>query len=77
MNAREKMQAALDLLNEIKESGYWPFSSPAPCSTEVKIKKGINQAIVGIETAIVWHDEMFGKGRDDMSAPRSVIEQVK
>lgn len=69
MNAREKMQAALDLLSEIKESGYWPFSSPAPCSTEVKIKKGINQAIVGIETAIVWHDEMFRKtGRPDSEA---------
>lgn len=69
MNAREKMTEAKRLLMEVKNSGYWPFASPAPCSTEVKIKKGINQAIVGIETAMVWHDEMFGKtGRPDSKA---------
>ena len=61
------MQAALDLLNEIKESGYWPFASPAPCSTERKIKENMNAAIERIDNAIFWHDEMFGKGRDDMS----------
>lgn len=69
MNAREKMTEAKRLLMEVKNSGYWPFASPCPCSTEVKIKKGINQAIVGIETAMVWHDEMFGKtGRPDSKA---------
>ena len=37
----------------------------------------MNAAIERIDNAIFWHDEMFGKGRDDMSAPCSVIEQVK
>jgi len=37
----------------------------------------MNAAIERIDNAIFWHDEMFGNGWDDMSAPRSVIEQVK
>ena len=41
MNAREKMTEAKRLLMEVKNSGYWPFASPAPCSTERKIKEKI------------------------------------
>lgn len=77
MNAREKMTEAKRLLMEVKNSGYWPFASPCPCSTERKIKENMNAAIERIDNAIFWHDEMFGNGRDDMSAPCSVIEQVK
>lgn len=77
MTNREKMVEARRLLREVKNSGYWPYASPAPCSTERKIKENMNEAIERIDNAIFWHDEMFGKGRDDMSAPCSVIEQVK
>ena len=52
MTPREKMQQALDLLQDIKQSGYWPLASPAPCSTECRIKDGINKAISGIEYAL-------------------------
>ena len=56
-----KMQACLDTLNEIAQSGYWPFASPAPCSTEVKIKEGIDKARTGLESAIYWHCQEFEK----------------
>lgn len=59
MNAREKMAEAARLLHEIKESGYWPFASPAPCSTETKIKVNLNAAITSIDNALYWHDQMF------------------
>lgn len=66
MTIREKMMEAKRLLVEVKNSGYWPFASPAPCSTEVKIKDNMNAAIERIDNAIFWHDEMFGKtGRPD------------
>lgn len=66
MTIREKMVEAKRLLVEVKNSGYWPFASPAPCSTEVKIKDNMNAAIERIDNAIFWHDEMFGKtGRPD------------
>lgn len=66
MTIREKMMEARRLLVEVKNSGYWPFASPAPCSTEVKIKDNMNAAIERIGNAIFWHDEMFDKtGRPD------------
>lgn len=78
MNAREKMTEARRLLMEVKNSGYWPFASPCPCSTEVKIKQGFYQAITGLENALFWHEQMFGKAKKDcMSAPCTTIEQVK
>lgn len=60
-NVEQKLQRCMDTLIEITQSGYWPFASPAPCSTEVKIKDGICDAIAGLEKAIFWHREMFGK----------------
>ena len=54
-------------LKDITESGYWPFDSPAPCSTEMRIKESINRAIANLETAQVCHEQMFGRtGRDPM-----------
>ena len=74
MNAREKMLEARKLLLEVKESGYWPFASPAPCSTEVKIKDNMNAAIDRIDNAIFGHDQMFTKhDRDDMHSPSATI----
>lgn len=67
MDTREKLQVCADTLREITESGYWPFASPAPCSTEVKIKENICAAIARVESALFWHDQMFGRtGRNCM-----------
>lgn len=69
---------SLETLKGITESGYWPYRSPAPCSTEVKIKKNIDRAIDGLSLALICHKEMFGKTkRDPMACMRSVIEENK
>ena len=76
MNIQQKLQMCIDTINEIKDSGYWPFASPAPCSTEVKIKKSINSAEANLQTALYWHEQMFGKtGRNPMECGRSVITE--
>lgn len=78
MNVEEKLRQCIDTLQEIKNSGYWPFASPSPCSTEVKIKQGFCQAITGLENALFWHEQMFGKTKKDcMSASCTTIKQVK
>lgn len=77
MSTEEKMQMCLDTLMSIRESGYWPYASPAPCSTEVKIKENMDTAIERIDNAIFWHDEMFGKtGRpDDKCVGTKIVEK--
>lgn len=78
MTVEEKLQQCIDTLTEIKESGYWPFASPAPCSTEVNIKNCINSSIANLQGALAWHHEMFGKtGRNCMEPGRSEIKTIK
>lgn len=74
----KKLMDALEILKSIEDSGYWPFASPAPCSTEVKIKRAIENAIMNINTAMYYHGEEFGKtGRDCLSAPSLTIVERK
>jgi len=73
----QRLQECIYTLEEIKRSGYWPFASPAPCSTECRIKDGINDALNGLYRAKSNHEQMFGKGRDCMSAPSFTIVQHK
>ncbi len=64
---KERLQQCIDTLEEIKKSGYWPFVSPAPCSTECRIKDGINDALNGLYRAKANHELMFDRtGRDPM-----------
>lgn len=42
---------ALRLLTELAQSGYIPFSSPSPSSTEVKLRNCITSAISLLEVA--------------------------
>lgn len=46
------MSQALNILKDITESGFIPFASPAPSSTELIVKKNIEKAISSIEIAI-------------------------
>lgn len=74
----KKLQECFDTLEEIANSDYWPFASPAPCSTEEKIKTGINSAMRWVDTALFWHREMFTKvGRDCMKAPAMTVVKIK
>lgn len=70
-----KMSDCLDTLRSITTSGYWPYRSPAPCSTEVNIKKNLDRAIDNLSLALSYHEDMFGKtGRNPMECGRSVIK---
>ena len=70
-----KMSECLETLESITTSGYWPYRSPAPCSTEVIIRQNLNASINYLERALAFHEEMFGKtGRNPMECGRSVIK---
>ena len=70
-----KMSECLKTLESITTSGYWPYRSPAPCSTEVNIKKHLDRAIDNLTLAHSYHEDMFGKtGRNPMECGRSVIK---
>ncbi len=69
-----KMSECLDTLESITTSGYWPYRSPAPCSTEVNIKKHLDRAIDNLTLALSYHKDMFGKTkRDPMACMKSII----
>lgn len=53
------LRQASQTLEQIKHSGYIPFASPCPSSTEKLIKKHIEDAIMSIETAIIVHKSIF------------------
>lgn len=75
LNVGEAMDSMLEKLEAIRQSGYWPYSSPAPCSTEVKIKESLDATFRNLSMAKHYHQEMFGKTkRDPMKATSSVIE---
>lgn len=70
-----KMSECLETIRSITASGYWPYRSPAPCSTEVSIKKNLDHAIDNLTLAISYHEDMFGKtGRNPMECGHSVIK---
>ena len=73
----EKLQGCIATLEEIMKSGYWPFASPAPSSTEVKIKDGFRGALANLEHALYWHQQMFDKvGRDPMKCTSFTIKKI-
>ena len=77
MQVEQKLQECLDTLVEVKESGYWPYASPAPSSSEVKIIEGIDKSINALENALYWHRQVFSKhNRDCMRAPEIVIKRI-
>ena len=57
-NTNDELRKALSILVGITKSGYIPFASPAPSSTEMKIKKSINNAIESLFDAIELDESM-------------------
>lgn len=49
---------SVKLLTDLANSGYMPFSSPAPCSTEVKLKRCITSAISLLENAQMFERDL-------------------
>ena len=60
-NGNYYLQNALSNLKELTYSGYIPFDSPSPSSTEMIIKKNVMQAIDLIQRAIVADNQLYGK----------------
>lgn len=50
----EELQNIRQTLSEIMDSGWIPFSSPSPSSTEVKIKNSIIEAARNIDAALYY-----------------------
>lgn len=73
MSNKEKMEKCVELIHEIRESGYWPFASPAPCSTEVKIKENLEGALFRLQNALYWHEQEYGRGLNDVGPHSSKI----
>lgn len=65
LSVGERLNRALDLLRPIPGSGYIPFSSPAPSSTERAIKTNLENAIRSLEKTIAFHEARFGKTNPD------------
>ena len=65
INVNEKLRIAKDAIKAIRECGYWPYASPAPCSTEVTIKRELDAAQRHLQAAIAAHESMFGSIRKD------------
>ena len=54
------MLESLDTLIGITRSGYIPYTSPAPCSTEVRIRENLDKAIAHLRVALSEHKLEFG-----------------
>lgn len=65
MNVHQKLSLAKGILEDITKSGYIPFASPAPSSTESKIKQRICAAGTDLEIAISLHESCYF-GRKDV-----------
>ncbi len=73
----EVLSGALAALKDLKDQRkYWPFASPAPCSTETKLIESIDKAISGLEMAVLLDAALFRRGSDRCSAPRIQIKQL-
>jgi len=61
LKAIDELQAARIALEKIVRSGYIPFASPSPSTTEKFIKQAILSAITDVNDAISYHERVYGK----------------
>lgn len=54
-----KLQEAIDALELIEKSGYIPFASPSPSSTEAEIKHAILRAHSELAHALNVHKQCY------------------
>lgn len=54
-----RLQAAIDALELIEKSGYIPFASPSPSSTEAEIKHAILRAHSELSHALKVHNRCY------------------
>lgn len=77
MTTRKKLQTAVQLLEEVMDSEYWPMVTPCPCSTEVAIRKAVTFATSHLHNAIFLHDRLYPSLLIDTdSAPCTKVERI-
>ncbi len=55
----EKLSECISTLKDITQSGYIPFASPAPSSTERSLKREMNSAIERLESTLYLHNSLY------------------
>ena len=58
-SVRQKLSDGIQVLKDITQSGYIPFASPAPSSTEGALKRELNTAIKRLESTLYLHDSLY------------------
>ena len=61
--ALDTMKRALAELENMTTSGYIPFASPAPSSTEKALKYAFEDALKSLSSAIAIHKMLYGDGQ--------------
>ena len=64
-DAASSVELAIDVLKEITTSGYIPFTSPAPSSTERKIRDSIRAAICNLGITLEQMKTLYGKASEE------------
>lgn len=78
IDVNKMLYDALGLLETVKHSGYWPFASPNPSSTEARLKKSIESASENIRSALVLDNILFGNtNRPRMECVSMEIKDAK
>lgn len=62
-NTSSELQNIIHQLVNLTTSGYIPFSSPSPSSTEQIVKDNIIEAIYCLRKAAAADDELYGRYR--------------
>ncbi|MBR2093300.1 MAG: hypothetical protein IJ904_04555 [Candidatus Methanomethylophilaceae archaeon] len=55
----EIIRGGIASLKTLRTSGYIPFASPAPSSTEVAVKRALNRAVEQLEFAESLHESLY------------------
>lgn len=56
----EDLSSIIQQLKQLTQSGWIPFASPAPSSTELKLKTEVLRAIECLERAVILNKSLYG-----------------
>ena len=68
-DADTSVKLAIYILKEVTISGYIPFTSPAPSSTEKEIRDSIRAAIRNLDITLELMETLYGKTTQKKSGP--------
>ena len=73
----EVLESLLAAIKDIKTSGYIPFASPAPSSTEKVISESILEAEAALTRALRCHRQCYGRNALDGQPAPSLEESLR